>query len=257
MRFDETTVLLRKENGTAVVTLNRPEVLNAMDDATMRLLKDTLEDLADDASVRVLIITGAGDRAFCAGSDIKELSTMDAERMRYHSLLGQGINRIIESMPKPVIAAVNGYAVGGGCELALACDIRIASRSAKFGFPEVNVGSVAGAGGIYRLARIVGVGIAKELLLFGNIIDAEEAYRLNLVNRLVPQGESLKVAMETATEFLKKSPVSVQLTKACVNKSFDVDWETGALLDSLTNAFCGTTEEFVKATRAFLNRKGK
>lgn len=257
MQFEERTVLLEKENSIAIVTLNRPKVLNAMDDAMMELLKDTVQHLADDRSVRVMIITGAGDRAFCAGSDIRELSTMDAERMRYHSVLGQGINRIVESMPKPVIAAINGYAVGGGCELALACDIRIASKAAKFGFPEVNVGSVAGAGGIYRLARVVGMGVAKELLMLGNIIDAEEAYRVKLVNRLTPEGETLNAAMEMAAELLNKSPVSLRLTKACVNKSFDVDWETGALLDSLTNAFCGTTKEFVAATKAFLNRKSK
>lgn len=257
MQCGEKAVLLEKEGSMAVVTLNRPRVLNAMDDAMMELLKDAMEELEGDRSVRVVIVTGAGDRAFCAGSDIKELSTMDAERMRYHSVLGQSINHLIESMPKPVIAAINGYAIGGGCELALACDIRIASRTAKFGLPEVNVGAVAGAGGIYRLARVVGTGVAKELLMLGNIIDAEEAYRIKLANRVTPPGEALNTAREIAAELLRKSPVSLWLTKMCVNKGFDVDWETGALLDSLTNAFCGTTEEFATATKAFLNRKSK
>lgn len=249
-------VLLQVEAPLAVVTLNRPHVLNAMTDAMMFRLKGVLDKLAADPRVRVLIITGSG-RAFCAGSDIQELAGMGPEEMRRHSILGQEINWLIESMPKPVIAGINGYALGGGCELALACDIRIAAASAKMGLPEVQIGALAGNGGTFRLPRIVGMGVAKELLMTGRLVDAEEAYHLRMVNRVVEDQELMNVCRTLALQLAEKSSASLWLSKILVGKSFDIDWYTGLLLESLGNALVGTTEAFSTGIRMFLERKNK
>jgi enoyl-CoA hydratase len=204
-----------RDGAVAVVTIDRLEALNALDVATLTELRDRLRELADDAAARALVLTGAGEKAFVAGADIKYMSGLDPEQAKAWGALGHEAARLLETMPKPTIAAINGFALGGGCELALACDLRYASARAKVGQPEINLGIVPGWGGTQRLARVCGIGPAKELVFTGRTIDAEEAVRIGLVNAIADP--VLDRALETAHELAAKSPVALALAKRLVN----------------------------------------
>ena len=210
-----------REDAVAVVTVDRQDALNALDVATLTELRDRLSELAQDDDARVVVLTGAGEKAFVAGADIKYMSGLDVGQAKQWGTLGHEAGRLLETMPKPTIAAVNGFALGGGCELALACDIRYAAGTAKLGQPEVNLGIIPGWGGTQRLARVCGLGAAKELIYTGRIVDAEEALRIGLVNGI---GDPvLDKALETARLLASKSPIALRLMKELANRALGGD----------------------------------
>jgi len=222
-----------RDEGVAVVTIDRQDALNALDVATLTDLRDRLRELADDGDVRAVVLTGAGERAFVAGADIKYMSGLDREQAARWGALGHEAATLLETMPKPAIAAINGFALGGGCELALACDLRYASGRAKLGQPEINLAIVPGWGGTQRLARVCGIGVAKDLILTGRTIDAAEALRVGLVNEIADP--VLDRALETARELETKSPAALAVAKRLVNASpgsleLEIE-EFGALLE--------------------------
>jgi enoyl-CoA hydratase len=206
-----------REDAVALVTVDRPDAMNALDLSTLTDLRDRLRELADDEGARVVVLTGAGDRAFVAGADIKYMSGLGVEEAKAWGALGHEAGSLLETMPKPTIAAVNGFALGGGCELALACDFRYASGAAKLGQPEVNLGIIPGWGGTQRLARVCGLGVAKELIFTGRLVDAEEAARIGLVNGV--HDPVLDKARETAALLSSKSPVALRVMKRLANRA--------------------------------------
>jgi enoyl-CoA hydratase len=222
-----------RDAGIATVTIDRQDALNALDVATLVELRDRLAELAADGEVRAVVLTGAGEKAFVAGADIKYMSGLDPEQAKGWGALGHEAGRLLETMPKPTIAAVNGFALGGGCELALACDIRYASSRAKLGQPEINLGIVPGWGGTQRLARICGLGVAKELVYTGRTVDAEEALRIGLVNAIADP--VLERALEIARDLAAKSPVALGLAKRLCNLTLGVDHAGG--LETEANEF--------------------
>ncbi len=228
------SVALTREGAVAVVTIDRPEALNALDVATLTALRDRLAELAEDAEARAVVLTGAGGKAFVAGADIKYMSNLDPQEAKAWGALGHEATRLLETMPKPTIAAIDGFALGGGCELALACDLRYASARARLGQPEINLGIVPGWGGTQRLARLCGIGVAKELIYTGRTVDAEEALRIGLVNAVADP--VLERAFETAAALAEKAPLALALAKRLVNLSpsaLDVEAEEfGALFAS-------------------------
>jgi enoyl-CoA hydratase len=212
-------IRVERDGHVAVVSVDRPDAMNALDVVTLTELRDRLRELADDGETRVVVLTGAGDRAFVAGADIKYMSGLAADEAKAWGALGHETGRLLETMPKPTIAAVNGFALGGGCELALACDLRYASSRAKLGQPEINLGIIPGWGGTQRLARATTLGFAKELLLTGRLVDAEEAERRGLVNAVFEQEELLEKTLETARLLASKSPIALAAAKAAANRS--------------------------------------
>jgi enoyl-CoA hydratase len=210
-----------RDAAVAVLTVDRQDALNALDVATLTELRDCLQDVAADDDVHVVILTGAGEKAFVAGADIKYMSGLDVEQAKAWGALGHEAGRLLETMPKPTIAAVNGFALGGGCELALACDIRYAASSAKLGQPEVNLGIIPGWGGTQRLARVCGLGVAKELIFTGRVIGADEALRIGLVNGV--HDPVLDQARETAALLASKSPIALRLMKELANRALGGD----------------------------------
>jgi enoyl-CoA hydratase len=214
-------IRVEREEAVAIVTIDRQEALNAVDVATLTELRDHLRELADDASARVVILTGAGEKAFVAGADIKYMSGLDVEHAKEWGALGHEAGRLLETMPKPTIAAINGFALGGGCELAVACDIRYAASSAKLGQPEVNLGIIPGWGGTQRIVRLCGLGVAKELIFTGRTVDAEEALRIGLVNAIADP--VLDRALETAHDLAAKSALALALAKRLCNLTLGVD----------------------------------
>jgi enoyl-CoA hydratase len=219
-----------RNDAVAVVTVDRQDALNALDVATLTELRDRLRELADDEDARVVILTGAGERAFIAGADIKYMSGLDVEQAKTWGRLGHEAGRLLETMPKPTIAAVNGFALGGGCELALACDIRYAASNAKLGQPEVNLGIIPGWGGTQRLARVCGLGVAKELIFTGRVVDAEEALRIGLVNFV--HDPVLDKAHETAALLASKSPIALRLMKELANRALGGDHDANLSSES-------------------------
>ena len=253
----KTLIYERKEN-IGILTINRPEKLNAISNELTKELKKFLEDLESDEEIRVLIITGAGDKAFVAGADINELVNRDARLGRRVSRDRQEVFSLIENLHIPVIAAVNGYALGGGLELALACSIRIASEKAQFGAPEVKLGIIPGDGGTQRLPRLVGSGLAMEMILTGDFIDAEEAYRIGLVNKVYPHDQLLERAMELARRIASRPPLAVRFAKDAINRSQEGGTTAGYTLESYLHALSCTTEDKKEGVSAFLEkRKGK
>jgi enoyl-CoA hydratase len=226
-------IRLDRDEAVAVLTVDRQGALNALDVATLTELRDRLQDVAADDDVRVVILTGAGEKAFVAGADIKYMSGLDVVQAKAWGALGHEAGRLLETMPKPTIAAVNGFALGGGCELALACDIRYAAGSAKLGQPEVNLGIIPGWGGTQRLARVCGLGVAKELIFTGRVIGADEALRIGLVNGV--HDPVLDRARETAALLASKSPIALRLMKELANRALGGDHE--ANLDSEAETF--------------------
>jgi enoyl-CoA hydratase len=210
---------VERDGAVAVVTIDRQEALNALDPPTLAELRDRLAELARDADVRVVVLTGAGDRAFVAGADIKAMAAMDIEQAHAWGALGHEAASLLETMPKPTIAAVNGFALGGGCELALACDVRYASSTAKLGQPEVSIGIIPGWGGTQRLPRAVGIGLAKELIMTGRLVDSDEALRIGLVNAVFPPEELLERSLELARTLAAKSPLVLAAAKQAMNRT--------------------------------------
>jgi enoyl-CoA hydratase len=238
-----------------VITIDRPDALNALNQETLAALRDRLREAADDAEVRAVVLTGAGERAFAAGADIKEMLEMNVERARAWAELGHECARLIETMPKPAIAAVNGFALGGGCELALACDIRYASANAKLGQPEVNIGVIPGWGGTQRLARTAGVGFAKEVVLTGRTVPAEEARERGLVNAVFPSEELMERTLEPARSLAAKSPLVLAAAKRLLNRTLQGDLDEG--LDAEVHAFSRlfATEDRREGMTAFVEKR--
>jgi enoyl-CoA hydratase len=252
------TLIYEKKENIGLLTINRPEKLNAISNELISELKKLLDEIEKDEELRALILTGAGDKAFVAGADIKELVDRDARLGRRVSQERQEVFSRIENLPVPVIAAVNGYALGGGLELALACSIRICSEKAQFGAPEVKLGIIPGDGGTQRLPRLVGLGRAMELILTGDFIDAQEAYRIGLVNKVLPQEELMDKAMELAKKIASRPPLAVRFAKEAVNRSQEGDAASGFALESYLHALSCTTEDKKEGVSAFLEkRKGK
>ncbi|WP_371361877.1 Crotonyl-CoA hydratase [Sporomusa rhizae] len=248
-------LVFEKNDCIGVLTINRPKVLNALNRETMTELKDLVEKIAFDKDVAVVVITGSGDKSFVAGADISEMRNMSALDAREWGKFSQAVFNSIENLPQPVIAAVNGYALGGGCELAMSCDIRLASEKAKFGQPEVLLGVVPGFAGTQRLPRLIGKGRAKELLFTGDQIGAEEAYRLGLVNRVVPADQLVTVAMEMAKKIMSRGPVAVQLCKAAVNEGLDMDFESGQAYEAEVFGLCFATADQKEGMTAFVEKR--
>jgi enoyl-CoA hydratase len=245
-------LLFEKQNGIAFVTIHRPAVRNALNVATMKELGNVFERIKDDEESRVVILTGYGDKAFVAGADINELATLTPVTAREYSLAGQAVFDRIETLGKPVIAAVNGHALGGGCELAMACSFRIASDNATFGQPEVKIGVIPGYGGTQRLARIVGRGLAAQLLVTGEVISAADALRIGLVNQVVSQLELLPAAEAIAKKVMANAPLAV---KFCLDALESPDATRGMELEANLFASCFATEDMKEGTRAFLEKR--
>ncbi|MBC8358296.1 MAG: enoyl-CoA hydratase/isomerase family protein [Candidatus Aminicenantes bacterium] len=252
------TLIYEKKDNIGILTINRPDKLNAISNELTSELSKLLDDIEKDEGLRVLIITGKGDKAFVAGADIKELVDRDARQGRKVSQERQEIFSHIENLQIPVIAAVNGYALGGGLELALACSIRICSDKAQFGAPEVKLGIIPGDGGTQRLPRLIGLGRAMELILTGDFIDAQEAFRIGLVNKVFPLEELMEKVMELAQKIASRPPLAVRYAKEAVNRSQEGDTASGFALESYLHALSCTTEDKKEGVSAFLEkRKGK
>src|SRR5246127_4195982 len=248
-------VLYDKKGPIAYVTLNRPKVLNALNKATIKELRSALEDARDDAAVRGVILTGAGEKAFIAGADIGELAQVTAFEAEQSSRFGQKVLELIENLGKPVIAAINGFALGGGCETAMACTIRIAVDSAKFGQPEVKLGLLPGGGGTQRLPRLVGKGRALQLILTGEIISAQEAYRIGLVNEVVPSADLISRAEAILKQVFSNAPIAVKYSLEAVNKGMETSQSEGFALEASFFGLCAGTEDKKEGTSAFLAKR--
>ena len=252
-RFEN--VLYDKRAGIAYVTVNRPKALNALDTPTWTDLRSAFEDARDDVDVRGVILTGAGDRAFIAGADISELAHVTAYEAQQSSRFGQGVLDLIENLGKPVIAAINGFALGGGCETAMACTIRIAVEAAKFGQPEVKLGLLPGGGGTQRLPRLVGKGHALQLILTGEMINAQEAYRIGLVNEIVPAAELIARAEAILKTIASNAPIAVRLSLEAANKGAETSQSEGQLLEASYFGLCAATEDKKEGTSAFFEKR--
>jgi len=248
-------VLYEKKDAIAYVTVNRPKVLNALNTPTWKDLRTAFEDARNDATVRGVILTGAGDKAFIAGADISELAHTTAVGAERSSRFGQEILDLIENLGKPVIAAVNGFALGGGCETAMACTIRIAVDTAKFGQPEVTLGLVPGGGGTQRLPRLVGKGRALQLILSGEMISAAEAYRIGLVNEIVPAAELIARAESMLKKIAANAPIAVKFGLEAVNRGLETSQSEGLLLEASYFGLCAATEDKKEGTTAFLDKR--
>jgi len=248
-------ILSSKNNSIAYVTVNRPKVLNALNMATMEELRAAFHEIKDDASMRVVILTGAGDKAFIAGADIAELSKQDAITAKEYTHRGQSVLNLIENLGKPVIACINGFALGGGCEIALACTMRLASETAKLGQPEVKLGIIPGYGGSQRLPRLVGKGIAMQILLAGEMITAQEAHRIGLVNEVTAPADLIPRAEAIAQKIIANAPLAVQYTMEAVNKGMEMNLSEGLYLEATLFGLCCATEDKKEGTTAFLEKR--
>ncbi len=248
-------VLYEKKGAIAYVTLNRPKVLNALNQQTWEDLRAAFEDARDDTAVRGVILTGAGDKAFIAGADISELANVTAVEAQKSSSYGQEVLDFIEDLGKPVVAAVNGLALGGGCETAMACTIRVASENAKFGQPEVKLGVIPGGGGTQRLPRLVGKGRALQLILSGEMIGAQEAYRIGLVNEVVPAADLITRAEAILKQIFANAPIAVKFALDAVNKGLEASQAEGLSLESALFGLCAGTEDKKEGTQAFLQKR--
>jgi len=249
------TLLVERANGIATVTLNRPKALNAINQEMTRELAQLVAELERDPAVRVVIITGAGDRAFMAGADITEFQALSAVEALGFSQRIQALYTRIERLPQPTLAAVNGFALGGGCELTQVCDLVIAAEPARFGQPEVNLGVLPGAGGTQRLARLVGRHRAKEICLTGEMLDAHEAYRIGLVNRVVPPDQLMAEARALAEKLREKSAVTLRLIKEAIDEGHDLALEAGLAVEAKAWAIAFATEDHAEGVRAFLEKR--
>lgn len=244
-----------KRDGIAYITFNRPDKLNALNRKTMEEFGAILADAREDAGVRVLILTGAGEKSFIAGADINELAQQTPVNGKEFSLWGQGVMHLLETMGKPSIAAINGFALGGGCELALACSMRIASKNARLGQPEVKLGIIPGYGGSQRLARLCGKGVAHEMCLAGEMITADEAARIGLVNRVVEQAELMAVCEGIAKKIIANAPLAVKYAMEVIERGVEMPQEEGLFLEATLFGLCCATEDMREGTRAFLEKR--
>src|ERR1700745_2144559 len=248
-------LLYEKRDGIAFITLNRSKVLNALNRKTVEELRDALLDARDDSSVRVLILTGAGEKSFVAGADIGELAQRTPVDGKDFSLFGQSVFHLLETLGKPSICAINGFALGGGCELALSCSIRLASKTAKFGQPEVKLGIIPGYGGTQRLARLCGKGVAHELCLTGEMITAEEALRIGLVNHIHEPAELLPAAEAMAKKIMANAPLAVKYAMEAIERGVEAPQEEGLFLEATLFGVSCSTEDMREGTKAFLEKR--
>jgi len=253
MTFDN--ILFEKKNSIAYVTVNRPKVLNALNMATMEELRTAFHEIKNDTSVRVVIFTGAGEKAFIAGADISELAKHDAVSGKEYTHRGQSVLNLIENLGKPVIACINGFALGGGCEIAMACTMRLASENAKFGQPEVKLGIIPGYGGTQRLPRLVGKGVAMQLVLAGEMITAQEAHRIGLVNEVTAPADLVPRAEAIAQKIIANAPLAVQYAMEAVNKGMEMTLAEGLYLEATLFGVCCATEDKEEGTAAFLEKR--
>ena len=249
------SLLVEHEGAVAIVTINRPQVLNALDAATISELDRAIEGLDADAAIRVVIVTGAGEKAFVAGADINEMADETPNRARDRARIGQRVFDRIERLGKPSIAAINGFALGGGCELALACTIRLAADSAKLGQPEVNLGLIPGYGGSQRLPRLIGRGRALEMLLTGQPVTADEAWRLGLVNRVVPRTDLMNVARDLARAIADKPALAVRYVLSAVAAGLDMPLEAAQVHEAALFGMAFATADMREGTKAFLEKR--
>lgn len=248
-------LLIDTKDHIAIVTINRPDKLNALNNLTLIELKAVFDEIKNNPDLYVVIITGSGEKAFVAGADISEINKLDIISGKEFAELGQNVFASIENFNKPVIAAVNGFALGGGCELALACHIRYASENAKFGQPEINLGIIPGYGGTQRLSKQINSGRAMEMILTGDLIDSSEALRLGLINKIFPSADLMSKVWELAEKISKKSQQTVKYILQAVNSSNEVSLEDGQLIEATLFALCCGTDDFKEGTKAFLEKR--
>lgn len=253
--MEYTNLILEQNGAIAILTINRPKALNALNADTLTELSTVLDELGRDSSVKVIILTGSGEKAFVAGADIAQMKEFNTLEARHFGQLGHKTYRKLELMSQPVIAAINGFALGGGCELAMACDIRLASETAKFGQPEVTLGLTAGFGGTQRLPRIVGTGIASELLFTGDVIDAQEAYRIGLVNHVYPLATLMEEALKLANRIAGRAPAAVQLSKSAIQRGINMDLDSAQAYEAEVFALTFSTSDQKEGCTAFLERR--
>jgi enoyl-CoA hydratase len=248
-------LLLERDEAVAIVTINRPRVLNALNSQTVDELRRVMLELKADASVRAIVLTGAGDKAFVAGADINELAVQSPTGGREHALTGQHVFDVIENLGKPVIAAINGFALGGGCELAMACTLRIAADAAKLGQPEVSLGLIPGYAGTQRLSRLVGKGRALDMILTGAPISADEAQRIGLVNRVVPSAELMVAARALASQLARSAPIAMRYIIDAVNKGIEMPFAEACRYEATLFGLVASTDDMREGTRAFLEKR--
>ena len=248
-------LLFEREGATVTLTINRPAVLNALNSATLDDLRRAVLAIRRDAGVRAAIVTGAGVKAFAAGADIKELAEQRPAQGKDHARTGQHVFDLIENLGKPVVAAINGYALGGGCELAMACTLRLAAESARFGQPEINLGLIPGYAGTQRLPRLVGKGVALDLLLTGRQVDAAEALRIGLVNRIVPVDRLIDEARALAAELATKPPVAARYIIEAVNRGLETSFDNAQILEASLFGLVASTDDMREGTAAFLQKR--
>jgi enoyl-CoA hydratase len=248
-------ILFEKKDSIAYITFNRPKVLNALNRKTVEESRDALLEVRDDSSVRVLILTGAGEKSFVAGADIGELAQRTPADGKDFSLFGQSVFHLLETLGKPSICAINGFALGGGCELALSCTIRLASKTAKLGQPEVKLGIIPGYGGSQRLARLCGKGVAHELCLTGEMITAEEAQRIGLVNHIYEPAELLPAAEAMAKKIIANAPLAVKYAMEAIERGVEMPQEEGLFLEATLFGLSCATEDMREGTKAFLEKR--
>jgi enoyl-CoA hydratase len=253
MTFDN--LLIERDEAIAIVTINRPKVLNALNTQTLDELRRAILDLKHDESVRVVILTGAGEKAFVAGADINELAVQTPTAGREHALAGQHVFDLIENIGKPVIAAINGYALGGGCELAMACMLRLAADTAKLGQPEIALGLIPGYAGTQRLPRLVGKGRAMEMILTGAPIAADEAQRIGLVNRVVPAADLMAEARKLAAQLAKSAPIAMRYIINAVNKGIEIPFAEACQYEATLFGLVASTDDMKEGTAAFLEKR--
>ncbi len=253
MNFEN--LLCKCSERIAVVTINRPRALNSLNSETLRELLSLFEGLRDDAEVDVVILTGAGSKSFVAGADIAAMQPLDPLAGRAFARLGHQVLNAIEKLPQPVIAAVNGFALGGGCELAMACDIRLASENARFGQPEVNLGIIPGFGGTQRLPRLVGKGRAKEIIFTGEILDAAEACRIGLVNRVVPADDLLETARALAAKIVSRGQFAVRMAKEAIDNGLELDVDRAGNYETELFGLCFASADQKEGMAAFLEKR--
>jgi len=244
-----------KEGAVAIVTIDRPQALNALNDETIAELDSCFTTIAGDPDIRCVILTGGGEKAFVAGADIGELAVLDVPGGQAKCDTGQALMFKIENLPQPVIAVINGFALGGGCEIAMACDVRLASEKAKLGQPEVNLGIIPGYGGTQRLARLVGAGKAKQLIFTGDFISADEARRIGLVDEVYPPDELISRAKEMAQKIAAKGPLAIKAAKRAINRGRNVDLESGCAYEGTLFAAICASQDKTEGTKAFLEKR--
>jgi len=250
-----TNLLLEQSGPIAVLTINRPRAFNSLNSDTLSELSTVLDELGRDSSVKVVILTGSGEKAFVAGADISQMKDFNSLEGRRFAQLGHATFRKIELLPQPVIAAIKGFALGGGCELAMACDIRLASENAKFGQPEVTLGLTAGFGGTQRLPRLVGTGLASELLFTGDIIDAQEAYRIGLINHVYSIDTLMEEAQKLAKRIAERAPVAVQLSKSAIQRGSNMDIDSAQAYEAEVFGLTFSTQDQKEGCTAFAEKR--